>query len=90
MITSTETHAREVGGDFTESSDALPPSDIPTPPSPISPAGSQEDTHAIRPFPLLDLMLSPGFAEIKAMDYEFGKYTDHELVKMTLTRCTRI
>ena len=60
----------------TDRGETLPPSDIPSPASPITAASSQEDTYAIRPFPLLHLMQSPGFAAIRDMNDAPSKCID--------------
>ena len=65
--------------------DSLPPSDIPSPASPITAESSQEDIPAIRPFPLLDLMHSPAFAAIRSLNDAPGRCCDYQWVKLRLT-----
>lgn len=80
-FTFNKTAAGEAGNDLMKSTDSLPSSDISTASSPISPATSERDTYAIRPFPLLHLMLSPSFAAIRAMDEELRKGIDSGSLK---------
>ena len=60
--------------------ESLPPSDIPSPSSPIIAPTSPEDTYAIRPFPLLHLMLSPSFSAIRDMGDAPGRLIDPKRV----------
>lgn len=63
----------------------LPRANAPFPSSPIIPPISQEHMRAIRPFPLLHLMLSPSFAAIRDMDDEPGMCIHTRLDKVILT-----
>ena len=62
----------------------LPPSDAATP-SRVTPPTSPEHARAIRPFPLLDMMLSPSFAAIKSMDDDSGMFLDCSFVSVRLS-----
>ena len=63
-----ESHGGGGEDDSVKSSNSLPSSDVPIPSSPNILPASRQDTYAIRPFPLLHLMLSPSFAAIRDLD----------------------